>query len=79
MWSCLVRVTYINCDSPIQFEVKAFICFRKKSSELGEQWTKGVPVEVIGMAYRPVINAIHAKLGGEAILRAAKAKAVSIC
>ncbi|KAF2360489.1 Ribose 5-phosphate isomerase type A [Trinorchestia longiramus] len=52
--------------------------YRKKSVRLGQQWTKGVPVEVVGMAYRPVMAAIERVLGGKAVLRQAKAKAVSV-
>ncbi|KAA0202296.1 hypothetical protein HAZT_HAZT011404 [Hyalella azteca] len=50
--------------------------YRKKSTHLGEQWSKGVPVEVVGMAYRPVASAIERLLGGKAVLRQAKAKAI---
>lgn len=49
--------------------------YRKKSSQLGEQWQRGVPIEVVGMAYKPVIASIHRQLGGKAVLRQAKAKA----
>ncbi|KAK4290564.1 hypothetical protein Pmani_028415 [Petrolisthes manimaculis] len=49
--------------------------YRKNSRVLGEQWTKGVPIEVLPMAYRPVQMKIESKLGGKAILRQAKAKA----
>ncbi|KAK7081836.1 hypothetical protein SK128_012929, partial [Halocaridina rubra] len=49
--------------------------YRKDSSSLGEQWTKGVPIEVVPMAYRPIQLKIEAELGGKAVLRQAKAKA----
>ncbi|XP_076055560.1 ribose-5-phosphate isomerase [Oratosquilla oratoria] len=49
--------------------------YRKDSTNLGEQWTKGVPIEVVPMAYKPVQVKIEKIFGGEAILRQAKAKA----
>ncbi|KAG7157805.1 Ribose-5-phosphate isomerase-like [Homarus americanus] len=49
--------------------------YRKDSSVLGEQWTKGIPIEVIPMAYRTVQLKIEMELGGKAVLRQAKAKA----
>merc|ERR1712179_268747 len=49
--------------------------YRKDSNSLGEQWSKGVPIEVIPMAYRPIQLKIESELGGQAILRQAKAKA----
>lgn len=48
--------------------------YRKDSKNLGENWKKGVPIEVIPMAYVPILNAIH-KMGGKASLRMAKNKA----
>ncbi|CDS06971.1 hypothetical protein LRAMOSA09494 [Lichtheimia ramosa] len=36
--------------------------YRKKSTKLGTQWTKGVPVEVVPMAYKGVMKAIESKL-----------------
>ena len=57
---------------------KPSICsnFRKDSKYLGENWQKGVPIEVIPLAYQPVINKLHSMLGGKAVLRMAKNKAV---
>ncbi|XP_042861493.1 ribose-5-phosphate isomerase-like [Penaeus japonicus] len=49
--------------------------YRKDSSVLGEQWSKGVPIEVVPMAYRPVQLKIESTLGGKALLRQAKSKA----
>lgn len=49
--------------------------YRKDSTTLGEQWTKGVPIEVVPMAYRPVQLKIESQFGGKAVLRQAKAKA----
>lgn len=48
--------------------------YRKKSRVLGEQWKQGVPIEVIPMAYVPVLKRIEA-LGGKPTLRMAKSKA----
>lgn len=52
--------------------------FSKKSEKLGEKWKKGVPIEVVPMAYVPVIKKIEGSYGGVAELRMAKMKAVSI-
>jgi ribose 5-phosphate isomerase A len=49
---------------------------RKKSQRLGLNWSRGVPIEVLPMAYRLVKENIEDKIGGEAVLREAKAKAV---
>jgi len=49
---------------------------RKDSKALGQQWKKGVPIEVIPMAYVPVSRTIAKRFGGEAILRMAVSKAV---
>jgi ribose 5-phosphate isomerase A len=49
---------------------------RKKSQQFGQNWLKGVPIEVVPSAYKVVQEKIESKLGGEACLRQAKAKAV---
>ncbi|XP_059422931.1 ribose-5-phosphate isomerase-like [Carassius carassius] len=49
--------------------------YRKDSKALGQQWMKGVPMEVIPMAYVPVSRAIVQRFGGEAVLRMAVSKA----
>lgn len=49
--------------------------YRKDSEELGEQWKKGIPLEVIPMAYQPVTQKIMNKFGGCLQLRMAKEKA----
>ncbi|XP_014914041.1 ribose-5-phosphate isomerase [Poecilia latipinna] len=49
--------------------------YRKDSSVLGEQWKKGVPIEVIPMAYVPVSRVIAKRFGGEVNLRMAVSKA----
>ncbi|XP_032226825.2 ribose-5-phosphate isomerase isoform X3 [Nematostella vectensis] len=47
---------------------------RKDSKQLGEKWSKGVPVEVVPFAYRPVMLKME-KMGLSPVLRMAKAKA----
>ncbi|XP_072112809.1 ribose-5-phosphate isomerase [Mobula birostris] len=49
--------------------------YRKDSKNLGENWKKGVPIEVIPMAYVPVTRAIVTKFGGNVDLRMAVSKA----
>ncbi|XP_063040142.1 ribose-5-phosphate isomerase [Engraulis encrasicolus] len=49
--------------------------FRKDSKLLGQQWKKGVPIEVIPMAYIPISRTIAKRFGGEAVLRMAVSKA----
>ncbi|XP_005292515.2 ribose-5-phosphate isomerase [Chrysemys picta bellii] len=49
--------------------------YRKNSKNLGEQWKKGIPIEVIPMAYVPVTKALTRKFGGVAELRMAVRKA----
>uniref|UniRef100_A0A8B9IVQ4 ribose-5-phosphate isomerase n=2 Tax=Amazona TaxID=12929 RepID=A0A8B9IVQ4_9PSIT len=49
--------------------------YRKKSESLGEQWKKGIPIEVIPMAYVPVTRALTKNFGGAAELRMAVSKA----
>lgn len=49
--------------------------YTKDSSHLGQQWKKGVPIEVIPMAYIPIMRSIESKFGGKANLRMAKSKA----
>lgn len=50
---------------------------RKDSKNLGDQWHKGIPIEVIPMAYVPVSRAVTQKFGGVVELRMAVNKAVS--
>ena len=46
----------------------------KKSFNLGDKWKKGIPVEVIPMAYKPVMIKL-VENGLQPVLRMAKAKA----
>ncbi|XP_061781126.1 ribose-5-phosphate isomerase [Nerophis lumbriciformis] len=49
--------------------------YRKDSKALGQQWKKGVPIEVVPMAYVPISRKIVQLFGGEANLRMAVSKA----
>jgi ribose 5-phosphate isomerase A len=68
---CLVREKIVASSS-----IKLIIIadFRKKSENLGENWQKGVPVEVIPYGYVPILKKLE-KLGGTPKLRMAQAKA----
>lgn len=69
----------INVSSVISSTNPTSNCaLRKKSDRLGEQWKKGVPIEVIPMAYVPVSRALTKKFGGVVELRMAVNKAVSV-
>ena len=47
----------------------------KRSVKLGTNWTKGLPIEVVPLAYKPVQLSIEKKYGGVAKLRMAEKKA----
>lgn len=49
--------------------------FTKDSKQLGDQWSKGIPIEVAPMAFVPIKKRIEATFGGEAKLRMAVSKA----
>ncbi|XP_074053336.1 ribose-5-phosphate isomerase [Macrotis lagotis] len=49
--------------------------YRKDSKNLGDHWVKGIPIEVIPMAYVPVSRALSRRFGGVAELRMAERKA----
>nr|XP_029713418.1 ribose-5-phosphate isomerase [Aedes albopictus] len=49
--------------------------YTKNSKKLGEQYKKGIPIEVVPMAYVPIRNRVAAKYGGKLNLRMAVAKA----
>ncbi len=68
---CLVQEKIIASSSK-KFVVIAD--YTKKSEYLGENWKKGVPIEVIPLAYVPIMKRLG-KLGGKPILRMAQAKA----
>lgn len=48
--------------------------FRKHSEILGQKWKQGIPIEVISLAYKPIMLKLE-KLGALPNLRMAKAKA----
>uniref|UniRef100_T1IW49 Ribose-5-phosphate isomerase n=1 Tax=Strigamia maritima TaxID=126957 RepID=T1IW49_STRMM len=48
--------------------------YRKNSKKLGDNWLKGIPIEVIPMAYVPIMQRLKS-LGGTAELRMAQMKA----
>ncbi|XP_055613748.1 ribose-5-phosphate isomerase [Uranotaenia lowii] len=49
--------------------------YTKDSKLLGQQYKKGVPIEVVPMAYVPIKNKITSTYGGKMVLRMAVAKA----
>ncbi|TDH73567.1 uncharacterized protein CCR75_003094 [Bremia lactucae] len=62
----------------VAFAAKQFVViadYRKESKQLGEKWTKGVPIEVIPMAYVPLMGTIKQNFGGMPALRMADKKA----
>eukprot|EP01121_Diplochlamys_sp_Union-15-3_P015631 TRINITY_DN5212_c0_g1_i2.p1 TRINITY_DN5212_c0_g1~~TRINITY_DN5212_c0_g1_i2.p1 ORF type:complete len:252 (-),score=50.52 TRINITY_DN5212_c0_g1_i2:9-764(-) len=62
----------------IAFNAKQFIViadYRKRSGFLGQQWKKGLPVEVVPSAFNPIKLYIEKKLKGIVVLRMAVAKA----
>ena len=68
---CLVQEKIIASNSK---NLVIIADFRKISENLGENWKKGVPVEVIPIAYKPIMKKLE-KLGGKPELRMAQAKA----
>lgn len=67
---CLVQEKIVASNS------KTFVIvadFRKKSENLGENWKKGIPIEIIPLAYIPLMNKME-KLGAKPKLRMAKVK-----
>lgn len=49
--------------------------YTKNSRRLGDQYKKGIPIEVVPLAYVPVRNKIKGLFAGELVLRMAVAKA----
>ncbi len=68
---CLVQEKIIASNSK---KLVIVADFRKNSKKLGENWKKGVPVEVIPISYVPLMRKLE-KLGGSPTLRMAQAKA----
>jgi len=67
---CLVQEKILASNSK---ELIIIADFRKKSEILGTNWKNGVPIEVIPMAYFPIMRKLM-KLGGKPVLRMAKSK-----
>lgn len=49
--------------------------YTKDSKQLGQQYKKGIPIEVVPLAYVPIMNKIQKQFGGKVQLRMAIAKA----
>ncbi|KAL3265824.1 hypothetical protein HHI36_010020 [Cryptolaemus montrouzieri] len=49
--------------------------YTKNSTYLGEQYKKGIPIEVVPMCYLPIIKKIQENFGGTVTLRMAQSKA----
>ncbi|MHA1490003.1 MAG: ribose 5-phosphate isomerase A [Promethearchaeota archaeon] len=67
---CLVKEKIVASNS------KKFIIiadFRKVSKNLGENWKKGVPIEIIPIAQVPIMKKLQ-NLGGKPVLRMAQSK-----
>jgi len=67
---CLVQEKILASNSKILIIIADF---RKSSERLGSNWKKGVPIEVIPMAYFPIMMKLK-NLGGTPILRMAQSK-----
>ena len=67
---CLVQEKIIASNSK---KLVIIADFRKVSEKLGENWRNGVPIEVIPMAYSPIMKKLE-NLEGKPVLRMAKSK-----
>ncbi len=67
---CLVQEKILASNSK---ELVIIADYRKKSEILGTNWKNGVPIEVIPMAYFPIMKKLM-KLDGKPVLRMAKSK-----
>ncbi len=68
---CLLQEKIIASNSE---KLVIVVDFRKNSEKLGQNWKKGVPIEVIPIAYVPIMKKME-KLGGKPSLRMAQSKA----
>lgn len=68
---CLVQEKIIASSSK---KLVIIVDYTKKSDNLGDNWKKGVPIEIIPLAYIPIMKRLE-KLGGTPVLRMAQAKA----
>jgi len=67
---CLVQEKIIASNSK---KVIIVADYRKVSTRLGENWKKGIPIEIIPMAATPILKKIE-QMGGRPSLRMARAK-----
>ena len=67
---CLVQEKIIASNSK---ELIIIADFRKNSETLGTNWKKGIPLEIIPMAYLPIMTKLE-NLGGNPVLRMARSK-----
>ncbi|TET56471.1 MAG: ribose 5-phosphate isomerase A [Promethearchaeota archaeon] len=67
---CLVQEKIIASNSK---ELIIIVDFRKNSKILGTNWKRGIPIEVIPMAYFPIMNKLK-NIGGNPVLRMAQSK-----
>ena len=67
---CLVQEKIVASNSKSLIIIADF---RKNSKRLGTNWKKGIPIEVIPMAYFPILKKLK-KLDGNPILRMAQSK-----
>jgi ribose 5-phosphate isomerase A len=67
---CLVQEKIVASNSK---KLVIVADFRKSSENLGENWKKGIPIEVIPVSYVPTMKKLE-KLGGIPVLRMAQAK-----
>ncbi len=68
--ACLVQEKIVASNSK---KLVIIADFRKNSNKLGESYKTGVPIEVIPIAYVPIIKKLE-KLGSKPVLRMGKAK-----
>ncbi len=68
---CLVQEKIIASNSK---KLVIIADFRKVSEKLGENWRNGVPIEVIPMAYKPIMKKLE-NLEEKPVLRMAQSKA----
>ena len=68
---CLVQEKIIASNSK---KLVIIADFRKSSENLGQNWKKGVPIEVIPMAYVPIMKKLE-NFNGKPSLRMARSKA----
>ncbi|MFX0004579.1 MAG: ribose 5-phosphate isomerase A [Promethearchaeota archaeon] len=67
---CLVQEKILASNSKVLIII---VDFRKNSEKLGRNWKKGVPIEVVPMAYFPIMMKLK-NLGGNPVLRMAQSK-----